>query len=550
MILETMYTFLKVYVIQQSIETALGNVNRSLSELIILVSAVLIYGLVVKFLNKCAQNRLAAKLANSLRADIFRNVIYDSGISNNIAAENLIPALTTELLQVEDNYIRKYMHMIQSALIFVTVTIFIFNINILVGIGIFLLSLTPLLSPLFLSKRAQLQQKIYNDANAKYVSSLNDIVRGLETIKGYNISDKVLELIKKDISKAEFAFAKARVTSYGAGILAHGMLHFVRILILVMLGLLTLNGIIAIGILIALIEMVDSYLQRADTLINNIGFIKSVKPVVTKVLDLAVNADDDCGHSSYGEVADFNEISLDNVSFSYLDSDFNLNITHKFGKGKKYLIVGKSGSGKSTILKLLTKEVSPTIGEVRVCGLSLQHINNKEWFEHISVIGQDVFLFNSTLLQNIDLNETGDLNRVENSIRLANLNNWVSTLSDGLDTKLGDNASLISGGERQRIAIARAIFKSNKLYLVDEATSSLDNTNASIIENILLEHAETLIMVSHRIDEETACRFDEILVVESGTVVEKGTFKDLMNRHSAFYDRFNFNISVTEEGLA
>ena len=542
MLLEAVHIFLKVYVIQLVIEVAIGNENRSLIDLILLSLFVLIFGALCRILSKRFQNNLVSKIVHEIRSNIFRNIIYSS--KSSFENEVILPALTTELLQVEDDHIRRVFQIVGSSVIFVSVTIFILNIHIWVGLAICLLSLVPLIAPAALGKRAAARRERYSKANTKFIDSLKDIVNGLETIKAFGIADNVYESIKQDIANAESEFSSLRKLTYLIRTIAEAALLLLRVVILVMLGFLALNGIIAVGVLIALIEMVDSYLQRTDELILNINHMRSVRPALNKIINLAKKGFDDADSKKLGE---FDCINFDNVKFGYDSDDFCLDINYNFIKGKKYLIVGKSGSGKSTILKLLAKEETPVLGTISVGGISLTNIDFDDWFRHVSLIEQDVFLFNASLMQNIDITQTGDTGRAEHALKLVNLSRFADG-SDGhnLKSELGDNGQILSGGERQRIAIARAIFKGGDIFLADEVTSSLDNKTASEIEDILINTAETLIMVSHRIAYETASKFDEILVIDNGSIAENGSFEELISKQGIFYNLYHF---VNDEGV-
>jgi len=535
MLLEAVHIFLKVYVIQLVIEVAIGNENRSLADLILLSSSVLIFGTLCRLFSKRLQNKLISKIVHEIRSSIFRNIIY--GSKSSFENEIILPALTTELLQVEDDHIRKIFQIASSSIVFVAVTIFILNINIWAGIAICLLSLMPLIAPMALGRRAAARRERYSKANTKYIDSLKDIVNGLETIKAFGIADNVYKSIKQDIEKTESEFSGLRKLTYLIRTIAEAALLLLRVIILVMLGFLAINGIIAVGVLIALIEMVDSYLQRTDELIININQIRSVRPALNKIMNLARKEPND---NICKKLEKFNYINFDNVKFNYDSDDFSLSINFSFERGKKYLIAGKSGSGKSTILKMLAKEEVPVSGFISVDGTSLKNISFDDWFRHVSLIEQDVFLFNANLMQNIDIAQTGDVQGVEHALKLANINHLKSSNGCGLQFELGDNGQILSGGERQRIAIARAVFKGGGIFLADEATSSLDNKTAAEIEDTLLNTAETLIMVSHRIAEETASRFDEILVINNGSIAENGTFKELLSKQGIFYNLYHF----------
>lgn len=207
-------------------------------------------------------------------------------------------------------------------------------------------------------------------------------------------------------------------------------------------------------------------------------------------------------------------IEFKNVSYSYGDNMVLEDINISFEKGKKYLIIGPSGGGKSTMLKLLRKYFNPDKGEILVDNTPLIHIKKEEYFKGISNIEQQVFLFEDTLRNNITLYNSYSQEEINSALEKAGLKEFILSLPDGLDTKIYDNGKNISGGEKSRIAIARGILRKADIIFLDEAFASLDSNKAKEIEkNLLSLEGITVINVSHVIFKEHEKLYDRVIVV-------------------------------------
>lgn len=233
-------------------------------------------------------------------------------------------------------------------------------------------------------------------------------------------------------------------------------------------------------------------------------------------------------------------LALDNVHFSYDPAQAVLGgLTFSVKKGERIGVVGSSGAGKSTIFKLLLKEYDTFTGSIRIDAAPIQSINEDSYFEKVAVVLQDTEVFNLTLCENIAIanpNEAGNAELFERAVSVSHVNDFVHKLPQGYDTVIGEKGFKLSGGERQRLGIARAIFKNPDLLLLDEATSHLDLESEEKIRDSLHQFFKnvTAIVIAHRLT--TIKEMDRIIVLESGRVVETGTFEELHAKRGRFFD--------------
>ncbi|MDD4355014.1 MAG: ABC transporter ATP-binding protein, partial [Candidatus Izemoplasmatales bacterium] len=279
----------------------------------------------------------------------------------------------------------------------------------------------------------------------------------------------------------------------------------------------TIMGALTFAGVIVIFQNIDFFIGPIIEFSETIPRIKSVKVLFTRIDESLKNK------SVYPETADFDTlkhtIEFDKVSFAY-DENVVLNqISLEFQKGGKYLIVGPSGGGKSTILRLLRKYFAPTEGDIKVDGISLKDIKKVDYFSKIANIEQQVFLFEDTLKNNLTLYKEHSDQEIADAIRRAGLEDFVSQHADGLGRKIVDNGKNISGGEKSRIAIARGLLNKAEIIFLDEAFASLDLDKARAIErSVLALENVTVINVSHVIIKENLDQYDEVITVKNQKV--------------------------------
>ncbi len=260
--------------------------------------------------------------------------------------------------------------------------------------------------------------------------------------------------------------------------------------------------------------------------------IASFLPAAESVLGYLERADKTYlkeGARDYDGFAD--SVAFDNVAFRYHsgDDDVLRDLSFSIPKGKTVALVGGSGAGKSTVVNLLARLFDPTGGAIRIDGQDLRDFQSATWRRRIAVVSQDTFLFNTSARENIRYGrlEATDA-EVEEAARQANAHEFLTALPEGYDTSLGDRGVRLSGGQAQRIAIARAILADPDLLVLDEATSALDTATEQQVQAALdrVSQNRTVVAIAHRLS--TVRRADDILVLEAGGIVERGTHDELM----------------------
>ena len=232
-------------------------------------------------------------------------------------------------------------------------------------------------------------------------------------------------------------------------------------------------------------------------------------------------------------------IEFKNVYFSY-DSTKNIleNISFSIKKGERIAIVGENGAGKSTIVSLLCKLISPTSGNILINGADLEDIPNSEHFKKISSVFQDIVLLPTTIQKNITSDEEIDFNKLDYALSITDFNKVIKKLPDKLDTTLVSSVNLnsidLSGGEQQKLLMTRSVYKSGDILILDEPTSSLDAVSENRLYETYLEMTKnsTSIYISHRLASTKFC--DKILYLSGGKITEQGTHEELMRLNQSY----------------
>lgn len=232
-------------------------------------------------------------------------------------------------------------------------------------------------------------------------------------------------------------------------------------------------------------------------------------------------------------------IELKNLSFSYFNKKVINNLSIEIKNNSSIAFVGESGSGKSTIIKLIIGLIKPNIGEIYIDKNKLSDINLNSYYDYVTYVSQEAPIFDGTLRENLIFDKKISDQEIIKVLELVSLESFFNQLENGLNTELGEKGIRMSGGERQRVALARLFFEDSKIIILDEATSAIDNiTEKKVIKNIIEKLKDkTIIFIAHKL--ETIKDVDLIYVLSNGEIKEKGKFNELLNKNGYFKKLYN-----------
>ncbi|HIF1615836.1 TPA: peptidase domain-containing ABC transporter, partial [Enterococcus faecium] len=294
------------------------------------------------------------------------------------------------------------------------------------------------------------------------------------------------------------------------------------------------EGKMTIGMVIAIYSFSGIFFSKTDSVFNTIVSIINSKVFISRINDILAEEDEKIGYVNHDLTGN---ITLSNVSFSYVKNGQEIlkNINMEVEAGKKIAIVGTSGSGKSTISKLLVGLYQPSTGEIMYDGISENDINLQYIRKQIGIVPQDMTLFNKTIKENIVNGLQFTMEDVIEACKLTNIHDEIMNMPMKYNTLVSEMGMNLSGGQRQRIVLARALLKKPKVILLDEATSYLDNINEKKIMDEFKKNKITIIVIAHRLS--TIIDSDCIYVFDEGEVREFGKHDQLMNRNGGIYKK-------------
>ncbi|OFK77944.1 ABC transporter ATP-binding protein [Peptoniphilus sp. HMSC062D09] len=379
-------------------------------------------------------------------------------------------------------------------------------------------------------------QKSYSEKfkSEKLASSdqIQTILEMIKEIKSFSLEEKQKKSIKVQLD----AFEKKQRESelFSATILASAqMVLKLGIATVILVGAyLLLHGEIDLFTYIIFLFSAGLIYDPIHALMNSLTEIFSTDVLVKRMDDIKkehINVE------PFSAKTDDMSIKFDNVTFGYDDEDVLKNVTFTVKSGSKTALVGSSGSGKSTVLKLAAGFYKASSGNIFLGGTDISNVDDESLLKYYSVVFQDVLLFDGTIMDNIRLgNKNATDDEVIKAAKLANCDSFVSNLPNGYMTTIGENGKLLSGGEKQRISIARAIIKDAPIVLLDEVTSALDIQNENLIQKAVshITRNKTVIVIAHKLNTIKDC--DNILVFDKGKIVEQGTHEELLKQNGYY----------------
>lgn len=514
------------------IDSASGAINMQFSKVMIYTFALLITESVFKWIYEVMSYKFVAKMSLDTKIYIFNNLIkqdIESFYNNDVGDK--ISILTNDINTIETEYFRTFLNLIKSGFLFVFAFGTIFYVSYQMTIALMILSIISFVFGNIPMKNLKTFKEKFSNSQSEYTARTSEYFNGYETIKVFGLEkfiSKVFYNNSKNVYDKGLAYQKryslVTMISYFFG-------GFTFLGGFVCGGYLAYKGFITLGQMIVCVQLTNHIVNPLMFAIESYGKFKSVDKILNKIENTLISEE----NVETTEIKDFNnKISLEDVSFKYDDKKVLENISFDFEMGKKYALVGLSGSGKSTLMKLISKRIKANEGKIFVDGTDLDEISRNSIINLISTINQNVFLFKGSIYDNITLfSKDYSEEKVKNVILKAELGKYLERLYD--KELISENANNLSGGEKQRISIARSLIKDTKIILADEILSSLDNEIAFSIEKGLLELENiTLISVTHRLIKENLKKYNKILVLKDGKLEETGNFEELMNFDSYF----------------
>ena len=465
--------------------------------------------------------------------------LTEKGISSfrDESTATYLSALTNDSTSIETDYLEQQMALISKVFTFAGALVMMLWYSPLLTAIAAGVTILPLIASLLTGSRIEAAERRVSDRNRSFTAALSDCLAGFSVVKSFKAEKEIFKLFAENNRALEGEkFSKRRIKTIV------GMIGTVTGII-AQLGVFLIGSYFALsgygltpGVVIIFVNLMNFMISPIAELPGLLASRKAARGLIDKLATALESNPVSEGTSELTHLA--SGIRLENVSFGYDDSKEVLHrISAFFDAGKAYAVVGASGSGKSTMLNLLTAAAGNYRGNILIDDTELRSIASESLYELISVIQQNVFIFNASIRDNVTMFRSFPEQEIEDAISHAHLNALIAERGDGY--LCGENGKGLSGGEKQRISIARSLLKKSSVLLADEATASLDAQTAHQVASDILDlDGITRIVVTHGLEESLLRRYDGIVVLKDGRIEESGSFDELMERKGYFHALF------------
>jgi ABC-type multidrug transport system fused ATPase/permease subunit len=506
-------------------------------------NALFIFGglIFVIYLFKDIFTYLASFVIASVRNRIIRNIrnkIFEKYISlplsyiNNHRKGDLISRLSNDVIEYDENVLKSILSLISAIITVLLYFIVLFYID--YELTITVLIVFPLVAGLvsLISRRLRRDSKHLQQKNANLLSIIEQTISGLRIIKSHT----AIELMNHRFISFNSSYTRLRNTIYRKVDLASPVSEFFGNCMLIGLLLFGSSRVISPSsvltpelfiVYLVLFTLIIKPSKDIPTSFFNIKKGKASIDRIVEIFEIKNPIEEPLQPKPFPQLN--RAIEYRNVSFSYSETPVLNDINLCFEAKKTTAIVGASGSGKSTLIDLIPKFYQPNQGEIYFDDINIKELNSKDIRDRIAIVTQDTILFNDTIYNNITFGFSHyTMEQVKQAAKIACADTFIEALPEGYNTIIGDKGSTLSGGEKQRISIARAVLKNADILILDEATSALDTENERLVQEAIsnITKDKTSIIIAHRLS--TIVNADKIIVLDAGQIKEQGTHKELL----------------------
>ena len=527
------------WIIQQLMDTAAGKSGALSFRTLLLISAgfvLLCAGL--SLLNYASQPRFLERAMRQYKDFAFKKLIGKSISSfRDESAAGYLSALTNDAASIETNYLAQMLVMITKAVTFIGALLLMCRYSLLMTAIAAGLTVLPLIASLLTGNRLQAVESRVSERNGEFTAALSDCLAGFTVVKNFRAEREIFRLFAQSNKALEHEKFTGRRIKMLVGMIGAVTGIFAQLGVFIAGVYLSMKGgSMTPGAVVLFVNLMNFIISPIAELPGLLACRKAALGLVDKLAAALERSSSREGSETLNKLE--NGIRLENVSFAYEPGKTVLHgINAEFEAGRAYALVGGSGSGKSTLLNLLMAAETNYSGHILADGIELSDISTESLYGTMAAIQQNVFVFNASIKDNVSMFRDFPKTEMDEAIARAHLGALIR--ERGEDYLCGENGSGLSGGEKQRISIARSLLKKSSVLLADEVTAALDAQTAHRVSSDILDlQGITRIVVTHTLEESLLRRYDKIFVLRGGRIEEAGSFADLMANKGYFYALF------------
>lgn len=527
------------WIIQRLMDTAAGESGALSFRTLLLISAgfvLLCAGL--SLLNYASQPRFLERAMRQYKDFAFKKLIGKSISSfRDESAAGYLSALTNDAASIETNYLAQMLAMITKAVTFIGALLLMCRYSLLMTAIAAGLTVLPLIASLLTGNRLQAVESRVSERNGEFTAALSDCLAGFTVVKNFKAEREIFRLFAQSNKALEHEKFTGRRIKTLVGMIGAVTGIFAQLGVFIAGVYLSMKGgSMTPGAVVLFVNLMNFIISPIAELPGLLACRKAALGLVDKLAAALERSSSREGSETLNRLE--HGIRLENVSFAYEPGKTVLHgINAEFEAGRAYALVGGSGSGKSTLLNLLMAAETNYSGHILADGIELSDISTESLYGTMAAIQQNVFVFNASIKDNVSMFRDFPKTEMDEAIARAHLGALIR--ERGEDYLCGENGSGLSGGEKQRISIARSLLKKSSVLLADEVTAALDAQTAYRVSSDILDlQGITRIVVTHTLEESLLRRYDKIFVLRSGRIEEAGSFADLMANKGYFYALF------------
>lgn len=527
------------WIIQQLMDTAAGKSGALSFRTLLLISAgfvLLCAGL--SLLNYASQPRFLERAMRQYKDFAFKKLIGKSISSfRDESAAGYLSALMNDAASIETNYLAQMLAMITKAVTFIGALLLMCRYSLLMTAIAAGLTVLPLIASLLTGNRLQAVESRVSERNGEFTAALSDCLAGFTVVKNFRAEREIFRLFAQSNKALEHEKFTGRRIKTLVGMIGAVTGIFAQLGVFIAGVYLSMKGgSMTPGAVVLFVNLMNFIISPIAELPGLLACRKAALGLVDKLAAALERSSSREGSETLTRLE--HGIRLENVSFAYEPGKTVLHgINAEFEAGRAYALVGGSGSGKSTLLNLLMAAETNYSGHILADGIELSDISTESLYGTIAAIQQNVFVFNASIKDNVSMFRDFPKAELDEAIARAHLGALIR--ERGEDYLCGENGSGLSGGEKQRISIARSLLKKSSVLLADEVTAALDAQTAHRVSSDILDlQGITRIVVTHTLEESLLRRYDKIFVLRGGRIEEAGNFANLMANKGYFYALF------------
>lgn len=527
------------WIIQQLMDTAAGKSGALSFRTLLLISAgfvLLCAGL--SLLNYASQPRFLERAMRQYKDFAFRKLTGKSISSfRDESAAGYLSALTNDAASIETNYLAQMLAMITKAVTFIGALLLMCRYSLLMTAIAAGLTVLPMIASLLTGNRLQAVESRVSERNGEFTAALSDCLAGFTVVKNFRAEREIFRLFAQSNKALEHEKFTGRRIKMLVGMIGAVTGIFAQLGVFIAGAYLSMKGgSMTPGAVVLFVNLMNFIISPIAELPGLLACRKAALGLVDKLAAALERSSSREGSETLNRLE--HGIRLENVSFAYEPGKTVLHgINAEFEAGRAYALVGGSGSGKSTLLNLLMAAETNYSGHILADGIELSDISTESLYGTMAAIQQNVFVFNASIKDNVSMFRDFPKTEMDEAIARAHLGALIR--ERGEDYLCGENGSGLSGGEKQRISIARSLLKKSSVLLADEVTAALDAQTAHRVSSDILDlQGITRIVVTHTLEESLLRRYDKIFVLRGGRIEEAGSFADLMANKGYFYALF------------